>query len=142
MKYLISILLFLGVSQISFAQSKDSIAVVQVVETLRKALIDADKTTLDQVLSDKLSYGHSGGKLDTKSSLEEGLVSGASDFVTIDLKEQTIQIVGNNAIVRHKLYATTNDAGKPGEVKLSVLLVWQKNHHAWKLIARQAIKII
>ncbi len=142
MKYLVSILLLLVVSQISFAQSKDSIAVVQVVETLRTALIDGDKTKLDLLLSDKLSYGHSGGKLDTKSSLVEGLVSGASDFVTIELKDQTVQIVGKNAIVRHKLYATTNDSGKPGEVKLSVLLVWQKSHHAWKLIARQAIKIV
>jgi ketosteroid isomerase-like protein len=126
----------------SFAQSKDSVAVVQVVETFRKALIDADKIKLDLLLSDKLSYGHSGGKIDTKASLETGLISGTSDFVTIDLTEQTIQIVGKNAIVRHKLFATTNDSGKPGEVKLAVLLVWQKNHHDWKLIARQAIKII
>lgn len=124
------------------AQSKDSASVVQVVETFRKALIDADKTKLDQLLSNKLSYGHSGGKIDTKTSLEEALISGASDFVTIDFKDQTIQIVGKNAIVRHKLYATTNDNAKPGEVKLAVLLVWQKNKHGWKLIARQAIKIV
>lgn len=124
------------------AQSKDSATVTKAVETFRKALIDADKTSLDQLLSNKLSYGHSGGKIDSKNSLEDALTSGASDFVTIELTEQTVEIVGKNAIVRHKLYATTNDNGKPGEVKLAVLLVWQKNKHRWQLIARQAIKII
>jgi ketosteroid isomerase-like protein len=142
MKYVLFVFLLVFICHDTYAQSKDSTLIVQVVESFRKALIDADKTKLDELLSDKLSYGHSGGKIDTKTSLEESLVSGASDFVTIELKDQTIQIVGKNAIVRHKLYATTNDAGKPGEVKLSVLLVWQKSHHTWKLIARQAIKII
>lgn len=140
MKYLITCILGLVICQFSSAQSKDSIAVVGVVESFRKALIDADKSTLDLILSSKLSYGHSGGKIDTKASLEDALTSGASDFVTIELTDQTVQIVGKNAIVRHKLFATTNDNAKPGEVKLSVLLVWQKNGHQWELIARQAVK--
>ena len=126
----------------SSAQVKDSSAVVQVVESFRKSLIDPNKTELDNLLSDALSYGHSSGKIDSKQSLEQGLLSGASDFVSIDFVDQTIQIVGKNAIVRHKLIAKTNDGGKPGEVKLSVLLVWQKTHKQWTLIARQAVKII
>lgn len=141
MKYLAPCFLCITIWQFSFAQSKDSTSIIQVVETFRKALIDADKTKLDLLLSNKLSYGHSGGKIDTKNSLEEALTSGMSDFVTIEFTDQTIQMVGKNAIVRHKLFATTNDNGKSGEVKLSVLLVWQKSHHVWKLIARQAIKI-
>ena len=140
MKYLVSCLLGMIICQFSFAQSKDSIAVVRAVESFRKALIDADKTTLDLLLSNKLSYGHSGGKIDTKTSLEDVLTSGVSDFITIEITDQTVQIVGKNAIVRHKLFATINDNAKPGEVKLSVLLVWQKNGHQWELIARQAVK--
>jgi len=69
------------------------------------------------------------------------LVSGASDFVTIDLTEQTIKITGNAAVVRHVLNATTNDGGKPGVVKIAVLLVWIKQNKEWKLLARQAVKI-
>ena len=126
----------------SSAQVKDSSAVVQVVESFRKSLIDPSKSELDNLLSEALSYGHSSGKIDTKQSLVAGLLSGASDFVSIELVDQTIQIVGKNAIVRHKLIAKTNDSGKPGEVKLSVLLVWQKAHQHWVLIARQAVKIV
>lgn len=143
MKYLSIILVYLVLCcSYSSAQVKDSSAVAQVVESFRKSLIDPNKTELDHLLSDALSYGHSGGKIDTKHSLEDALLSGASDFVRIDFVDQTIQIVGKNAIVRHKLIAKTNDAGKPGEVKLSVLLVWQKKHQHWILIARQAVKIV
>jgi Domain of unknown function (DUF4440) len=70
------------------------------------------------------------------------LVSGASDFVTIDLSEQTIKVTGSTAIVRHVLSATTNDGGKAGTVKIAVLLVWIKEKKEWKLLARQAVKIL
>jgi ketosteroid isomerase-like protein len=142
MKYFVVLVFCFSLCQIISAQSKDSMVIVRIVESFRKAIVDADKTQLDQLLSNQLSYGHSGGKIDTKQSLEEGLLSGASDFVTIDLTDQTVQIIGNTAIVRHKLFAKTNDGGKPGEVKLSVLLVWQKTKQHWQLIARQAIKIL
>lgn len=143
MKYLsITLICIVFFCCFSSAQVKDSSAVVQVVESFRKSLIDPNKTELDNLLSDALSYGHSSGKIDTKQSIEAGLLSGASDFVSIEFVDQTIQIVGKNAIVRHKLIAKTNDSGKPGEVKLSVLLVWQKTHLHWVLIARQAVKIV
>jgi ketosteroid isomerase-like protein len=71
----------------------------------------------------------------------EKIVSGKSDFVSIDLAEQTISISGKVALVRHILHAKTNDGGKPGEVHLRILLVWQKKGGQWKLLARQAVKM-
>jgi ketosteroid isomerase-like protein len=88
-----------------------------------------------------LSYGHSGGHIDDKKEFVEKLASGASDFVTIDLSDQTISVSGKTAVVRHKLNAKTNDGGKPAEVHLLVLLIFQKDHRQWKLLARQAVKI-
>ena len=128
-------------SQRTLAQTKDEQAVTQAVENLRKALIDPDKATLDKLAMDELSYGHSSGLIQDKAAFEEALLSGSSDFVTIDLTEQTVKIVGNTAIVRHHFAATTNDGGKPGTVKLSILLVWARQKGEWKLLARQAVKI-
>ena len=69
-------------------------------------------------------------------------MSGKSVFKKIDLSEQTIQIVGKTAIVRHILNAETHDAGKdPSTVKLKVMTVWVKQSGKWKLLARQAVKI-
>ena len=148
MKKSILFLLVLSISLISVAQSKPAypagrqeIAVAFAVEKLRLAMIDADKITLESLVMDKLSYGHSGGHIDDKKEFVEKIVSGKSDFVTIDLTEQTINISGKTAIVRHMLKAKTNDNGKPGEVHLRILLVWQKQGGKWKLLARQAVKM-
>ena len=141
MRYMLfSFLLTLVVAPV-FAQSKDEQAVSVAVESLRKALVDPDKATLDALVLDELTYGHSNGLLQDKAAFETALLSKSSDFVTMDLTEQTIKVVGNTAWVRHILTATTNDGGKPGTAHLSVLLVWLKQKGQWRLFARQAVKI-
>jgi len=124
----------------ALAQSKDEKAVAAAVETLRKAMVDGDKTALEKIAAEELTYGHSGGKIEDKAAFVQALASGASDFVSIELTEQTIKVVGDVAIVRHKLAADTNDGGKPGTVKLAILTVWKKQGKEWKLLARQAVK--
>ena len=143
MKKILALLLItcLSVLNTAFAQSKDETAVASTVEALKKAMIDADKTALENIAADDLSYGHSAGKIEDKAEFVRAIVSNESDFVTINLTDQTIKIAGNVAIVRHKLAATTNNNGQPGTAKLSVLLVWQKQKGDWKLLARQAVKI-
>jgi ketosteroid isomerase-like protein len=140
MKLTVLCLLILMFSSSAHAQSQDEKSVAAATEQLRKALLDADKIALDRLTSDSLSYGHSSGRVETKKQFIENLVSGKSDFVTIDITEQTISISHDNAIVRHVLTATTNDSGVPGNTKLRVLLVWQKEKGKWKLLARQSVK--
>src|SRR5688572_12420696 len=132
---------FSSLSFPAFAQDKSTTAVADAVEQLRKAMIDPDDKTLDKLVADKLSYGHSSGQVDDKRIFIDKLVSGQSDFVSIDISEQTISITDKTAIVRHILKARTNDNGKPGEVNLRILLVWQKQNGEWKLLARQALRV-
>jgi hypothetical protein len=135
------LILFCGMNILSYAQSKDEKAVAIQVEALRKAMVDADKTTLEKLTDAELTYGHSGGKLEDKAAFVSNIVSGHSDFVSIDLTDQTVVVSGNTAIVRHNFAAATNDNGKPGNVHLHILLVWVKEGGQWKLLARQAVKI-
>ena len=134
-------MLFVLVSAPIFAQTKDEQSVAAAVESLRKALIDPDKNTLDALVLDELTYGHSSGVVQDKAAFEEALLNKSSDFVTIDLSQQTIRVVGTTAWVRHILTATTNDGGKPGTAHLSVLLVWLRQKGQWRLLARQAVKV-
>ena len=115
-------------------------AVASAAERLRLAMIDPTREALAALVDDNLSYGHSGGKVDTKQSYIDDLLAGRSDFVTIVITEQTIKVVGDVAIVRHALSAQTNDSGKPGTVSLKVLGIWQKQDGVWRLIARQAVR--
>ena len=128
-------------TMLSIAQSKDEKGVASQVELLRKAMVDADKASLENLTDAKLSYGHSGGKVEDKAAFVENIVSGHSDFKSIELTDQTIYVTGNTAIVRHNLAAETNDNGKPGNVHLHILMVWVKTGSQWKLLARQAVKL-
>lgn len=141
MKKIFYLLLLLFTMQTAQAQSKDSVDVANAVNQMAALMVNPIKADLEALVSDRVSYGHSGGKIEGKSSFIESLMNGSSDFVKINLTDQTIQLFGNTAIVRNKLFASTNDGGKPGEVKLALILVWQKQQKAWKLIARQAVKL-
>ena len=126
----------------SMAQTKDEQAVTTAVENMRKAMVDGSKTALEQLADKKLTYGHSNGKIEDKTLFVENLTNGNSDFVDINLTDQTITVEGTTAIVRHRLFAHTNDKGKaPGTVDLYILLVWHKVKGEWKLLARQAVKV-
>ncbi len=122
------------------SKSKDEIAVAARVEILRQAMIDADGTKLNELTSAGLSYGHSSGLVQNKPAFIEKIVNGESDFVAIEFQNQTIEIVGNAAIVRHNLVAHTKDGGIDKDIKIGIMLVWQKQKNRWLLIARQAFK--
>ncbi len=141
MKQFFSLLVFSTIFQFASAQSQEETAVADAVETLRKAMIDADKAGLEKITASKLSYGHSNGRIEDKATFVGNIISGQSDFVTMDLTAQTIAVTGQTAIVRHTLGAKTNDGGKPGTVSLYVMLVFGKEGRHWKLVARQAVKI-
>ena len=119
----------------------DEAAVAKAAEQLRLAMIDPTKAALMALTAPELSYGHSGGSLETQAEFVEALVSNKSDFVTIDISNQTITVVDNTALVRHKLLAQTSNKGVPGEAKLSVLQVWVKQKGNWVMLARQAVKL-
>lgn len=123
------------------AQTRQEKEVADAVEKLRKAMVDGDSIALSNLSADALSYGHSSGKVETKAEFVGTIASGKSDFVTIDLTGQTIQVSKDVAIVRHRLTAKTNDGGKPGEVNLKIMTVWQKVKGGWKMLARQAVKV-
>lgn len=126
---------------IALGQSQEEKTVAKAVEDLRLALISGDAKALDVLAADNLSYWHSSGKHEDKAAFIESLTTGKSDFVSIDLTEQTIKVSGNVAIVHHILSAKTNDNGQPGQVKIGILLVFQKQGTDWKLFARQAYKV-
>jgi ketosteroid isomerase-like protein len=123
------------------AQSGDEAAVAQAVEAFRNAMLKADRAQFEALCADQLSYGHSAGRVETKAQFIDAATSGRSTWKFITLTDQTIQIVGNNAIVRHTLTGETERDGKTNPVKIGVLMVWHKQDGNWKLLARQAVRL-
>jgi ketosteroid isomerase-like protein len=125
----------------ALAQGADEAAVNAAVEALRQAMVDADKARLEQLVADQLSYGHSGGVIETKEQFVTVIASKKTIYKTIKLLEPSTAVVGGNAIVRHVFTAETESGGQPGSAKVGVLQVWQKQDGAWKLLARQAFRL-
>ncbi|WP_443946686.1 nuclear transport factor 2 family protein [Pedobacter sp. AW1-32] len=137
-KLLIAVALLFTSVQFCAAQKP---AVENAVNMLTKIMINPDSISLENLVLDELSYGHSTGKIQTKRQFIHSLLSGESDFVDIDLSDQEIIIQNKTALVRHTLSAKTNDNHVAGNVKLFILLIWTKEKGGWKLLGRQAIKV-
>ena len=120
-------------------QNKEIAAVAAAVEAFRKATIAADKSALDKLTTNELSYGHSSGRLETKAQFIEALTSGKSGFSAIELSDQTITIVDQTALVRHVFNGASRR--ESANLKLSILTVWLRQQDQWKLVARQAAKL-
>lgn len=140
MKKCIILCVTLFFANAGFSQSKEFERVEAALEKLRLAMISGVREDLEYITDESLSYGHSSGAVENKSEFVEKIASGKSDFLTINNTDQKISITGNVAVIRHQLFATNNDNGKPGEVKLKILLVFKKVGKDWKLLARQAVK--
>ncbi|MGE3536158.1 MAG: nuclear transport factor 2 family protein [Candidatus Tectimicrobiota bacterium] len=130
-----------GRSSTLSAQSSDDAAVMQAVEAFRQAMLAADRQQFEALCSEHLSYGHSAGRVETKSQFINNAVSGKSRWKFIDLTEQSTHVVGQNAIVRFLLTGETESEGKTNAVKIGVLMVWHKTDNRWQLLARQAFKL-
>lgn len=138
-KIIPTILLMAASATLTFA-GKPEQQVAQAMEQFRQAMISGDSVSLAALTLPQLSYGHSGGHVEGQEEFITKLTSGKSDFVTIDISDQSIAITHDVAVVRHNLKATTNDNGVAGNVSLHILLIWQKEKSGWKLLARQAVK--
>lgn len=139
MKSLVLGLLCASLACTSFANN-DQQQLEEKVSALRSAMIEGDRKALLALSAPQLSYGHSSGTMEDQAAFVEKIASGKSDFVTMDLREQTITISGDTALVRHNLKADIKDGGIPNTIELGILLVWQKQAGDWKLLARQAFK--
>ena len=126
----------------ALAESTDEASVADAVATLTKAMLAADRAKLDSLVSDKLSYGHSSGRIEDKKDFVEVIASKKTVYKSIELSKQTVSVAGNNAIVRHAWESESGTGdGKWNVSKIGVLQVWQKEAGGWKLLARQAFKV-
>ena len=139
MKKIIILTLFNLILFVSaIAQTSEEKEVAAVAEALRNAMIDADKTAIDNLIAEEVSYGHSGGKVEDKVAFLDAILSAKNDYKAISISAQTIKMVRKDiAIVRNKFNAEILIDGEIHKPDLSVLQVWQEQKGSWKLIARQ-----
>ena len=128
-------------STAAIAQNKEVAAVEKTVADLMDAMVVGDETRLRNLTDPQLTYGHSNGLIEDQEAYIEAIRSGVSNFTEINIENQSVDIKGNIALVRHFLIAQThNRDSDPAPVNLGVLTVWHKKGKNWRLLARQAFK--
>jgi uncharacterized protein DUF4440 len=123
------------------AQSGEDVAVTDVVEVLRKGILEADKAKLTQVAAEQLSYGHSSGRVETKEQFINGVLTRKAVVKSLAFPDLKVTVVGNAAIARHIYLAESELDGKATTTRIGALQVWQKQDGVWKLLARQGFTL-
>jgi hypothetical protein len=116
----------LGAASVGAAQSGDQ--------------AEADRSPFEVLIAELLRDGQSAGRVENTSPCIDAATSGQSRWPFSLLIDQTTQIVGDNAIVRHTLTGETERDGKTNPVNIGVLMVWHTQNGDWKLLARQAVR--
>jgi len=141
MKKYVSLLgAFLFIAIFTIGQTSAEKKVAGNIESLRKAILSADEATLNTLTAEQLSYGHSSGLVEDKKEFIRKITSKENVYTDIKISNQSISISGDVAIVRNLQEIFTNDGGKPAQLTLLVMMVWQKQGGQWKLLGRQSVR--
>ena len=122
------------------ADSAEEAAVAKAVEALRQATFGQEKSQLEALCADQLSYGHSDGRVENKAQFINGVMTRKAILKSLTLSDHTIVVVGTNAIARHKWASESETDGKPTSTRIGVLQVWLQQGGTWTLLARQAVR--
>ena len=125
----------------ALAEVGDEAAVKQNVEALREALLKADKTQLERLSADQLSYGHSDGRVQDKAEFINGVMTRKATVKSITFPDLKVAVAGDAAIARNLYESESETDGKPNSVKIGMLSVWQKQGGNGKLLARQGYRL-
>jgi hypothetical protein len=129
-----------GGQEAKHAGDRALVSMILRLETKRiAAMVSRDLTVLEALLSDDLTYTHSGGTTDTKASFitlikERGRYQGV-DYVN----PQVIPLPGGNTVVVRGR-AVIRLEGVPSYTVL-FLDVWALRDGAWKMVAWQATRV-
>jgi len=111
------------------------------IESLNKAMLSQDKSGLENLTADELSYGHSTGTIENKSEFVNNVLTGTVKFNSIEFTDQRIETTNDIGIVRTMANYKGNNGSATMDIKIGLLMIWRKQAGGWKLLARQGYKL-
>ena len=100
-----------------------------------------DKAKIESLTAEQLSYSHSDARLQNKAEFIDGVMTRKGTLKSLEWPDMTVQVVGNNAVVRHLWVSESELDGKVTNTKIGVMQVWQKQDGGWKLLARASWRL-
>lgn len=100
-----------------------------------------DAKALDALSAPELSYSHSDGHIEDKATMIKNATSGKAKWLSLAYENPTVRIVGDAAITRFNFVGENQVGDTKNSIKLGILMVWQKQHGQWKVLARCSTKL-
>ena len=128
-------------SQEKKAGSGDGKAVAGLEEQVRKAVIKADTSVLEQYLADDFVGIGPNGVADNKSHTIQALKDGTVKYSAIDVTEENVRMYGDTAIYNGRGNVRLTIKGQPQTADVRVTIVWVKQNGQWKRVSFQATQV-
>jgi ketosteroid isomerase-like protein len=121
----------------------DEDAIARNLEAFRSAQVASNGPALIALTAPELSYSHSDGHVEDRTTFVSNATSGKSTFLSLAYRNPTIRVVGNTAIVRFNWVGEQQAVadGTKAATNLHILMIWQKQGDEWRLLARGATKL-
>ncbi|UDY23406.1 nuclear transport factor 2 family protein [Nocardioides sp. Kera G14] len=101
-----------------------------------RAMLDGDVETLRELLSERLMYTHTDGRVDTKESYLATL-AGGGPYVEIDHPVRELVADDHVALVSGAMVATLDKGGVVSRLDNATLSVWLNEEGTWRYAAFQ-----
>jgi ketosteroid isomerase-like protein len=133
----------LGLLPAFATEADEETAVAKNVEAFRAAQIAADAKAFDVLCAPELSYSHSDGRVEDKTTFIANATSGKSRFLSLAYEDVKVRVVGTAAVVRFHWVGESESVadGKKNATNLHILMNWQKQGADWKLLSRASTKL-
>lgn len=137
------IVLLVALSFTGIAQNKAERQLIERTYLLSHTVFGTkDGAVLDDLLAKKLSYGHSGGKIENRMEAYNGITGNTSSYSDTAVSNIHLTIEDDVAVVRHLFKAKEHKAdGTTVPLNFSMVLVWVREKRKWRLMGRQAVRL-
>lgn len=133
----------LGVGSAAAAANETLLAALRAADDERIAATKAaSRERLEAIYSDALHYGHSNGKVDTKATQIQGILTSGNTYEAIEYKDRTFvpTAPGVATMTGRVLVHMRSKAGAKNTLDLNYLAVWRQENGKWRFVAWQSCR--
>jgi ketosteroid isomerase-like protein len=115
---------------------------IRELETRRfHAMQEVDVATLNEILSDDLTYTHSNGWQQTKAEVIGVLGSGELKYLSITTRDLKVRVYGESAVVTGHAMVRIKARGEEETLNICYLDVYVKQEGRWQMVAWQSARV-
>ncbi|MDH4148046.1 MAG: nuclear transport factor 2 family protein [Acidimicrobiia bacterium] len=105
------------------------------------AQIDKDLDTLRTLYADEMSYTHSNGFVDTKSSFLDAIRDRKFDYRSAERLDETVTVIGDTAMITGRAKVHVVAGGRDVNLDARFTVIWVRRDGAWQFLCWQSTSI-